>query len=341
MAKIKVAIIGVGNVASALVQSVFSRNLKGLWHKRVGGFGSNDLEIVAAYDVDKRKVGLELSEAIHQSPNVGPKFVKMPKTGVLVKQGIIRDPEPAHLSGNIESTSSIVEDLKKSGARIALNLVPSGMQKTSGTYANQCLDAGVDFVNATPSLVSTKSAIQKKFKKAKLVVVGDDLMSQFGGTAFHKGILDFINSRGIKIVKSYQLDVGGGNETLNTISEEVKIEKRDIKTAAIEAEVPYKFATVAGTTDYVDYMANNRTSYFWLLGRGAFDSEIGIDVYLRTNDGANATNVLLDVVRAVAYAHKRKEFGSPDIINEYGFKKLKKPVQLHTAHSEFYKKYVR
>ena len=341
MTKIKIAVIGVGNVASALVQSVLSRNLQGIWHKQIGGFGFNDLEIVAAYDIDKRKTGLELAEAIYQSPNVGPKFAKIPKTDVLVKQGIIRDPEPAHLSGNVNSTNSILEDLKMSGAQIALNLIPSGMQKTCTVYAKQCLDAGVDFVNATPSLVATKSDIQNKFKRAKLVVVGDDLMSQFGGTAFHKGILDFINSRGIRIEKSYQLDVGGGNETLNTISEDVKIEKRDIKTEAISAEVPYKFATVAGTTDYVDYMGNNRTSYFWLSGRGAFDSEIGIDVYLRTNDGANATNVLLDVVRAVAYAHKRKEFGSPAVINEYGFKKLKKPVLLHTAHSEFYKKYVR
>ncbi|MHB1867316.1 MAG: inositol-3-phosphate synthase [Nitrososphaerales archaeon] len=341
MPKIKVAIIGVGNVASALVQSTHSKKLPGLWHKRVGGYNFNDVEIVAAFDMDKRKIGLELSEAIFRAPNVGQKFAKVPRTKVVVKTGIVKDAPPAHIADSTVSTDTIVEDLKESGATIALNLIPSGMPKTSVTYARQCLEAGVSFVNATPSLVATKADLQRKFKKAKLVLAGDDLMSQFGGTAFHKGILDFINSRGIKIEKSYQLDVGGGNETLNTISEDVKIEKRDIKTEAIAAEIPYKFATVAGTTDYVDYMGDNRTSYFWMAAKGVFGSNVEIDVYLRTNDGANAVNVLLDVIRAVSYSQKRKQFGSPYEISNYGFKKLARPVLLHSAYAEFNKKYVK
>jgi len=341
MPKLKVAIIGVGNVASALVQSIYAKKLPGLWHKRVGGYNFSDVEIVAAFDVDKRKIGLELAEAIFQAPNVGPKFANIPKTKVIVKTGVVKDTPPKHIAESTIGTNSIVEDLRKSGASIALNLIPSGMPKSSVAYARQCLDAGVSFVNATPSLVAIKGDLQKKFKKAKLVLVGDDLMSQFGGTAFHKGILDFINSRGIKIEKSYQLDVGGGNETLNTISEDVKIEKRDIKTEAIAAEVPYKFATVAGTTDYVDYMGTNRTSYFWIAAKGVFDAGVEIDVYLRTNDGANAVNVLLDVIRAVAYSQKRKQFGTPAEINNYGFKKLSEPVLLHTARAEFDKKYVK
>ena len=198
MPKIKVAIIGVGNVASALVQSIHSRNIPGLWHKRVGGYNFKDVEIVAAYDVDKRKIGLELSEAIFQAPNVVPRFNKVPKTRVFVKTGIMKDSPPAHIANSVVGTDSIADDLKKSGAAIALSLIPSGMHKTSVGYANQCLAAGVSFVNATPSLVALKSDLQTKFKKAKLVLVGDDLMSQFGGTAFHKGILDFINSRGIE-----------------------------------------------------------------------------------------------------------------------------------------------
>jgi len=341
MPKIKVAIIGVGNVASALVQSTHSKKLPGLWRKRVGGYNFSDVEIVAAFDVDKRKIGLELSEAIFRAPNVGQKFAKVPSTKVVVKTGIVKDTPPAHIADSTVGTDTIVEHLKESGASIALNLIPSGMPKTSVAYAKQCVEAGVSFVNATPSLVATKADLQRKFKKAKLVLVGDDLMSQFGGTAFHKGILDFINSRGIKIEKSYQLDVGGGNETLNTISEDVKIEKRDIKTEAVAAEVPYKFATVAGTTDYVDYMGDNRTSYFWISAKGVFDSNVEIDVYLRTNDGANAVNVLLDVIRAVSYSKKRKQFGTPSEICNYGFKKLARPVLLHSAQAEFNKKYVK
>ncbi|MGA2874828.1 MAG: hypothetical protein ABSE82_04720 [Nitrososphaerales archaeon] len=341
MPKIKVAILGVGNVASALVQSVYAKQIPGLWHKRVGGHAFSDVEIVAAFDVDKRKIGLELSDAIFQAPNVGPKFSKVPKTKIIVKTGILKDPPPRHLADSLVETDSIVKELKESGAVIALSLIPSGMHKTSVAYANQCLAAGVSFVNTTPSIVALKSDLRTKFQKAKLVLVGDDLMSQFGGTAFHKGILDFINSRGIEIEKSYQLDVGGGNETLNTISEDVKVEKRDIKTESIAAEVPYKFATVAGTTDYVDYMGNNRTSYFWIAAKGAFDSKVEIDVYLRTNDGANAVNVILDVIRAVSYSLKRKQFGSPAEINNYGFKELPEPVLLHRAHAEFTKKFVK
>ncbi|MDG6907219.1 MAG: hypothetical protein JRN20_15705 [Nitrososphaerota archaeon] len=339
MQKIKIAIIGVGNVASAIVQSVYSGKILGLWHKHVGGYSVSDLSIVAAFDVDKRKIGLDLSEAIFQSPNVGPKFSRVPKTKITVKTGIVKDSPPAHIAENVLSDDSIVDELKKSGASLALCLIPSGMPKTAVAYAKQCLAAGVSFVNTTPSIVALKSDLQRGYKKAKLVLAGDDLMSQFGGTAFHKGILDFINSRGIEVQKSYQLDVGGGNETLNTISEDVKIEKRDIKTEAIAAEIPYKFSTVAGTTDYVDYMGNNRTSYFWIAAKGAFDSEVGIDVYLRTNDGANSVNVILDVVRAIAFSQRRRQFGVIPEVNNYGFKKLQKPVLLHKAHTEFNKKY--
>jgi myo-inositol-1-phosphate synthase len=341
MPRIRVGIIGTGNVASAFTQSLLVRNMSGIWHKRVGGYEVKDIEIVAAFDIDKRKQGMELSEAVFRLPNVGPKFAKIPKTQVFVKPGIMLDVVPQHLIGNVESSDSIVHSLREYQVDVALNLIPSGMPKSSTAYAKECLEAGVSFVNATPSLVAAKTDVQRKFKKSRLVVAGDDLMSQFGGTAFHKGILDFINNRGIEIKKSYQLDVGGGNETLNTISEDIKLEKRDIKTAAIAVELPYKFATVAGTTDYVDYMGNNRTSYFWLAGKGAFDSEIAIDVYLRTNDGANAVNVILDVVRAVYYSSKHKRFGAVAAINEYGFKKLAKPVQLHTAHADFCKQFVR
>lgn len=341
MAKIRVAIIGIGNVASALVQGIYAKKLPGLWHAKVGGHTFNDIEVVAAYDVDNRKTGVPLSEALFKEPNVGARFIDLKQTRISVQSGILKDPPPANIAANVVSEDSILESLKRIKPDIALNLIPSGLPKTSLAYASQCLQAGVSFVNCTPSVVAQKSEIQRKFRNARLVVAGDDLMSQFGGTAFHKGILDFINSRGIKIEKSYQLDVGGGNETLNTISEDVKMEKRDIKTESISAEVPYKFATVAGTTDYVDYMRNNRTSYFWISGKGAFDSEIGIDVYLRTNDGANGLNVLLDVIRAVSYSVKRKWYGSPAEINKYGFKKLAKQVGLHLAHEEFNKKFVK
>ncbi|MGI0090777.1 MAG: inositol-3-phosphate synthase [Nitrososphaerales archaeon] len=339
--KIKVALIGVGNVASALTQSLHAKKISGIWHKYVAGYSFADIEIVAAFDIDKGKIGKDLSEAIFKEPNVSPEFARVPRSNVRVKPGVAKDDVPRHLGESVTTVASIANDLRESGAALALNLLPSGMQRTSTAYANECLSAGLSFINATPSIIAMNPTLRKKFQAAKQVLIGDDLMSQFGGTAFHKGILEFINSRGIKVGKSYQLDVGGGNETLNTISEDVKIAKRDIKTEAIAAEIPYKFATVAGTTDYVDYMGNNRTSYFWISCKGIFDSDIKIDVYLRTNDGANSANILLDVIRATAYSLRRKEYGSPDEICNYGFKRLPKPVLLHQAQVEFYKKYVK
>ncbi|MDG6997779.1 MAG: L-myo-inositol-1-phosphate synthase [Nitrososphaerota archaeon] len=339
--KIKIALVGVGNVACALVQGLNAKNPDGIWHPKVGGFAPRDIEIVAAFDIDKRKVGKDLSEAIFEPPNVGTRFVDVKPTKVLVSPGIVRPDVPRHLAGDHAGVDSVVETLKECGAELLVNLIPSGMQSTSSAYAKQAMDAGVSFINATPAKVATDPSVRQRFAKRRLLVVGDDLMSQFGGTAFHKGILNFIDGRGIKVEKSYQLDVGGGNETLNTIEEEVKIAKRDIKTESIAEEVPYKFATVAGTTDYVDYMGNNRTSYFWISGKGFLGSGIKIDVYLRTNDGANAVNVLFDVVRAAAYCKMKKIYGSPREICDYGFKKLPKPVMLHQAHEDFYSKFVR
>ncbi|MCL5068246.1 MAG: L-myo-inositol-1-phosphate synthase [Thaumarchaeota archaeon] len=338
---IRVAIIGVGNVASALVQSIYSRKVEGIWHQRIGGFDRKDVEIVAAFDVDKMKVGKDLSEAIFAAPNVGPRFSDIKRTGITVQPGIVHEDIPKHIGPDRMGSEDFEALLKESKADVALLLIPSGMQETAEAYAAASLRAKCSFINATPATIATSKAIRTKFASSKLVVVGDDLMSQFGGTAFHKGILDFINSRGLKVEKSYQLDVGGGNETLNTINERVKMEKRDIKTESIAEEIPYKFQTVAGTTDYVDYMGNNRTSYFWISAKSFFDSDVKIDVYLRTNDGANAGNVILDIVRAVAKSKQAGKYGAPNEICDYGFKKLPKPVLLHEAHREFLNKYAK
>ena len=335
---IRVALIGIGNVASTFVQSVYSRNLKGIWHEKIGGFRKGDLEIVSAFDVDRRKIGKDLNEAIFSSPNVSSKYADIRKTGVIVQPGVLLDDLPKHLADQATGTEDL-ELLKKEEPDIALNLIPSGMQDTSMEYAAAAVRAKCSFVNATPARIATDPSVKRKFSASKLVLAGDDLMSQFGGTAFHKGILDFMNSRGLRIEKSYQLDVGGGNETLNTINEDVRTNKREIKTETIAEEVPYKFKTMAGTTDYVDYMGNDRTSYFWIGAKSFFDSDVKIDVYLRTNDGANAGNILLDIVRAVAKSRETHHYGVQKEICDYGFKKLAKPVLLHNAHEAFLEKY--
>ena len=336
---IRIALIGVGNVASAFVQMIYAGDVKGIWHERIGGYERTDLKIVGAFDIDARKAGHDLSEAIFAEPNVTPRFSEVGQTGIVVQPGIANYEIPKHIVGTPVKSEDFGELLKACQADVVLNLIPSGMHETSYQYAEAALRAGCSFVNATPSSVATDSALTKRFENAGLVIVGDDLLSQFGGTAFHKGILDFMNSRGIRVEKSYQLDVGGGSETLNTINEEIKLDKREIKTGSISEEIPYKFETVAGTTDYVDYMGNNRTSYFWIQAKTLFESDIKIDVYLRTNDGANAGNVLLDVTRAVSKAKNQRRYGSPQEICDYGFKKPSRPALLRKAHEEFFSRY--
>ena len=176
--KISVALVGVGNVASTFVQGLNAKNPAGVWHPKVGGFSPKDIEVVAAFDIDKRKVGKELSEAIFEAPNVSPKLVQPKPTGVIVEPGITKPDIPRHLAGNCIENSSIVDALKKSKAEFLLNLIPAGMQATSSAYANQALEAGVSLVNATPAKIATNPAMTRKFAKKKLLVVGDDLMSR-------------------------------------------------------------------------------------------------------------------------------------------------------------------
>ncbi|MEM2873690.1 MAG: hypothetical protein QXD82_05950 [Nitrososphaerales archaeon] len=347
--KIRIALIGIGNCACSLVQGIIyysendSRN--GLWHRSIGNYRVSDLEVVEAFDIDAKKIGLDLSEAIFSKPNVAKKYFDVNALNVKVKRGFLYD----DLSHNLRNSFDVKNDepcdmidaLKESKVDVLVNLISSGLDKTSKFYAEVAIKSGCCFINATPSLIASDEGIVKSFKEKNLVVVGDDLMSQFGGTAFHKGILDFMHNRGIRIMKSYQLDVGGGVETFNTLNEDVKFIKRNMKTKAISIELPYEFETVAGTTDYVDYLQNDRTSYYWIQGEGFLGSSIKFDIYLRSSDGPNAGNILLDVIRAVKVAKDEGEFGAPLDICGYGFKHPPKIVKLRDAYENFVSKYIR
>jgi myo-inositol-1-phosphate synthase len=344
---IKVALAGTGNSASVFLQGLrfySGEERRGLWHPNVAGFKPRDVQVVAAFDVDSRKVGLELSKAAFAPPNVARRYVHLTKTKITVNPGISRGDAAPHLAGiRLEKSSSedVTRRLESAGADLLLNLISSGSGASSEEYARAALRAGCGFINCTPSLVLKNNRLVADFQKAKLPLVGDDLMSQFGGTIFHKGLLGLMVKRGIKVSKSYQLDVGGGSETLNTIDEGIKMAKREVKTTSVALEVPYKFETVAGTTDFVDYMGNDRTSYFWFEGNTFLDSGISVDVYLRSSDGANAGNVLLDVVRATYRCMKVGKLGTIGEICAYGFKSPPKPMHFDQAYAKFAALYVR
>jgi myo-inositol-1-phosphate synthase len=344
---VKIAIAGVGNCASVFVQGLrfYSRDeRRGLWHPKVAGLKPKDLQVVAAFDVDSRKVGLELSKAIFSPPNVARRYLSVPKGKVTVEAGISKgDAAPNLRSVRLERSGSddVAKKLEASGADLLLNLISSGSVASSDDYAKASLRAGCGFINCTPSLVLRNNKLVADFQKEKLPLIGDDLMSQFGGTIFHKGLLGLMVKRGVKVSKSYQLDVGGGSETLNTIDETIKMAKREVKTTTVASEVPYKFETIAGTTDFVDYMGNDRTSYFWFEGNTFLESGISVDIYLRSSDGANAGNVLLDVVRA---AYRCKQIGKVGTVGEicaYGFKSPPRPMHYDEAYTKFAALYIR
>jgi myo-inositol-1-phosphate synthase len=344
--KAKIAIAGVGNCASVFLQGLrfySGKSLEGLWHPVIGGLRPRDVDVAAAFDIDSRKVGLELSQAAFAPPNVARKYMELPGSKTMVSPGISKgDPAP-HLRGATlqgADPKEVSARLEASGAEILVNLISSGSDASAEAYAEAALRAGCAFVNCTPSLILKRRKLAAGFRRSRLPLVGDDLMSQFGGTVFHKGLLNLMVKRGVRVSKSYQLDVGGGSETLNTMDEGIKMAKRKLKTTSVASEVPYKFETVAGTTDFVDYMGNDRTSYFWFDGSGFLKSGISVDVYLRSSDGANAGNVLLDVVRATHRARKSGKLAGVEDICAYGFKSPPQATHFAEAYAKFTSRYL-
>lgn len=347
MPKVRVAFLGVGNVTSAVVQGMHyyrsNPGADGLWHPSVGGFTVEDLEVVAAFDVDERKVGKDLSEAVLSEPNSLGRRVDLPRIGVEVGRGFLMDELNPHMRSSLRvvegSYRDFLDSLESSEADVVVNAISSGLDETSRAYARASREVGASFINLTPSAVATDPEVEREFRESGLVVAGDDLMSQVGGTAFHKGLASFLKLRGVKPLKSYQLDVGGGLETVNTMYEDLRMYKRGVKSSAIVAEFGEGWEIVAGTSDYVDFLGNDRVIHLHFVGSGFMGSEIAVEVVMRTNDGMNAGNVVLDLVRALARAKLDGRKGYVDEICEYGFKRTRKWRNIIEATREFELKY--
>lgn len=347
--RIRIAIIGVGNCASAVIQGLYyystNPEKEGLWHPVVGGYRVSDIEIAAAVDIDARKVGKDVSEAVFSEPNTFEKHFTIPKTGVVVESGLLEDELNPYLASTVKplkrDRESIVEYLRENRVDIAVNMISSGLDKSSLAYAEAARQAGASFVNTTPTSIATSPVITEKFEERGLIVVGDDLMSQLGGTALHRGLVAFLKSRGVKPVRSYQLDVGGGLETLNTMYEDLRDFKKQVKTFSISEEVDEGWEVVSGTTDYVDFLGNNRVTYLQFNATGFMGGGFTINVSLRSNDGVNAGNMILDVVRAMAKAREDGLSGNVREISNYGFKKTLERKRIAEATIIFESKYCR
>jgi myo-inositol-1-phosphate synthase len=335
MAEIRVAVIGVGNVGATFVQGVdyysSGKNSVGLWHQKVAGLKPANVKIVAAFDIDSLKVGKNLSQVVSEATGRN----QTSGSKVTINAGILSDSNGKEDRPDTTSAREFARELRRSGAQVALNLISSGMDKTSLAYAKAAHETRVSFVNATPAKIANNPTLARKFARSKLVLAGDDLLSQFGGTAFHKGMIDFMVERGVHVMKSYQLDVGGSAETKNTMGERIRMMKRSMKTGSIGMEAPYKFESIAGTTEYTDFLGDSRNSYYWMSSEGFLGSNIVLDLTLRTSDGANAGNVLLDVVRAIGRARGGK--AAAEAISAYGFKNPPKRYKIREAYSSFVK----
>jgi myo-inositol-1-phosphate synthase len=332
--KISLALVGVGNVSATLVKGFefYKNSTDGLWHPKVGGLSLGDFTVVAAYDIDSAKVGKNLSGLIKDS--------KSDFGNITVQPGITDDVSPSHITqAKTVNYDEFVNSLKKAKPDFVVNLISSGMEKSGEKYAKAALDAGCSFFNATSSKTVTDQT-RKAFESKGLLILGDDLMSQFGSTAFHRGMIDFIASRGILLQKAYQLDVGGNQDTQSTMAEETRERKRQIKTNSIAIESPIPFMSTAGTTEYAEQLGDSRVSYYWMEARGFLSSPVELDLSLRTNDSTNGCNVIVDSLSAAKKAMTSKDYATVDIISAYAFKNPSKKMHIRECIESFEKTFV-
>jgi len=345
MAEIRVGLVGIGNCCSALVQAAAlyagpkGVDSSGLLHPEFGGYRPSDIRFVAAFEIDSRKIGKDLSEAIFSPPNNAPRMSQVPSLGVKVMKGPVLDGVGAFSKEALQIDASppvqVAEELRRSQAQVVVNLTPSGAIKATEFYAGEAIRARCGFVNATPNRIATSRAWVKRFREARLPIAGDDLMDQVGSTILHRAIFETLDRRGVHVDRSYALDVGGGTENLNALDRERNVLKRRIKAASITSSLPYSVPVTAGTTDYVEFLQNERTSYLWIEGHFLAGTPVVIDVKMSCPDAPNGVNLLLDAIRGVKIGLDRGLAGPLDEVSAYGFKSPPRPMTEARALAKF------
>jgi myo-inositol-1-phosphate synthase len=344
LGKIRVAVAGVGNCCSSLVQGVcYNRDPQrpegklSIAHPELGGYKIEDIEFVAAFDVDARKVRRDLSEAIFAEPNNAPKFCKVPEIGVKVMKGELLDGVGQYASSKVSIDNSSAVDVKRelerSRAEVLVNFLPTGAIEASGHYAECSVEGGCGFLNATPTAIASDVDWQRRFERRGVPVAGDDIMDQLGSTVLHKTVLRMLAGRGVAIDESYQLDIGGGTESLNALERERSEIKRKVKSKSVMSVVPYPFPLVAGSSDYVDFMENARTSYFWIKGKYFAEIPFTMDIRLNLFDGPASSSTILDAVRIMKIALDRGISGPLISLSAYGFKMPPEPTNPEEANN--------
>ncbi len=333
MSKIRVALVGVGNLSASLIQLI-TKGSDPAVRECVGGYKVSDIEIVGAVDVDARKVGKDVSEAAFISGDAR-KAVDVPKLGVEVKAGKLLDefPREAFPEG-VKESDDFIDAFKE--ADIVINAIYPNAPKTSRFYAEKALDLKKAFINVTNSPVANDSEVQKKFSEAGLPIVGDMLLGQAGSGTLHRALLEFFIRRGAVVEETYQLDIAGGVEGFLNFYEPIRedIKARRSKFVRDHLNIDPEMV-VSGSSDYVDFMRNSRTSYLRFKGRSALGAPFEMDVRFTHRDGPDAVAILVDVIRATKIAMDRNVSGYLLSVGLYGFQIVPTYVPLHVAERMF------
>jgi myo-inositol-1-phosphate synthase len=339
MPKVRVAIIGVGNCASSLVQGVEyykkakeDEQIPGLMHVNLGGYHIRDIEFSAAIDIDKNKVGKDLSEAIYTKPNNTYEFCKVPKSGVTVQRGMTHDGLGQYLSQMIEKapgdTVDIVRLLKETRTDVVINYLPVGSEEATKWYVEQVLDAGCGFVNCIPVFIAKEQYWQERFKKKGLPVIGDDIKSQVGATIAHRVLTRLFLDRGVRLERTSQLNVGGNTDFYNML-ERTRLESKKVsKTNAVTSQLNYDIGADnvhIGPSDYVAWLSDRKWAYIRLEGRTFGDVPLNAEMKLEVWDSPNSAGVVIDAVRCCKLALDNGLSGA--LIEPSAYFKKSPPVQ--------------
>jgi myo-inositol-1-phosphate synthase len=332
--KVRVAIIGVGNCASSLVQGIqFYKDaaedtvIPGIMHSTVGGYHIRDIEFTIGIDVNVNKVGKDLSEAIFAEPNNTFKFAEVPHLNVPVVRGMTHDGLGKYLSGLITKapgpTADIAKLLKDTKTDVVINFLPVGSEMATKWYVEQCIEAGCAFVNGIPVFIASSEYWGKRFADAGLPILGDDIKSQVGATILHRALASLFVDRGVKIDRTYQLNFGGNTDFLNMLERERLESKKISKTGAVTSMIPYdmgKDNVHVGPSDYVPWLTDRKWAYIRMEGTTFGNVPLNMEVKLEVWDSPNSAGVMIDALRCAKIALDRELAGPITGPSSYFFK---------------------
>ncbi|HEC98992.1 MAG TPA: inositol-3-phosphate synthase [Proteobacteria bacterium] len=332
MKKIRIAISGLGNCASSLIQGIAYYGNKegkktiGLMHRDIGGYKPSDIEVVAAFDIDKRKVGKDVSDAIFELPNCTTVFCRdIPRTNVQVRMGKILDGFSEHMKNYEDKYTFVLSDekeaskediirvLKESKAEILLNYLPVGSEQAVRFYAECALEAGIALINCMPVFIASDPKWADRFKEKGIPLIGDDIKSQIGATIIHRTLADLFEKRGVKLERTYQLNTGGNTDFLNMLNRSRLISKKVSKTEAVQSVLAERLDPEdihIGPSDYVAWQKDNKVCFIRMEGRLFGDVPLNLELRLSVEDSPNSAGVAIDAIRCCKLALDRGRGGA-------------------------------